>query len=78
MTEPTRTFKMAKKQISKLCDKLEKVSENYTINMYDNGFMIEVSGRDSDEEYKTAKIMVPTIEQLIELVKEAAELPRDE
>lgn len=69
---------MAKKQISKLCDKLEKVSENYTINMYDNGFMIEVSGRDSDEEYKTAKIMVPTIEQLIELVKEAAELPRDE
>jgi hypothetical protein len=69
---------MAKKQISKLCDKLEKVSENYTINMYDNGFMIEVSGRDSDEEYKTAKIMVPTIEQLVELVKEAAELPRDE
>ena len=69
---------MAKKQISKLCDKLEKVSENYTINMYDNGFRIEVSGRDSDEEYKTAKIMVPTIEQLVELVKEAAELPRDE
>ena len=69
---------MAKKQISKLCDKLEKVSENYTINMYDNGFMIEVSGRDSDEEYKTAKIMVPTVEQLLELVKEAAEMPRDE
>ena len=69
---------MARKQISKLGDKLEKVSENYTINMYDNGFMIEVSGRDSDEEYKTAKIMVPTIEQLVELVKEAAELPRDE
>ena len=69
---------MAKKQISKLCDKLEKVSENYTINMYDNGFMIEVSGRDSDEEYKTAKIMVPTVEQLVELVKEAAEMPRDE
>jgi hypothetical protein len=69
---------MAKKQISKLCDKLEKVSENYTINMYDNGFMIEVSGRDSDEDYKTAKIMVPTIEQLVELVKEAAEMPRDE
>jgi len=69
---------MAKKQISKLGDKLEKVNENYTINMYDNGFMIEISGRDSDDEYKTAKIMVPTIEQLIELVKEAAELPRDE
>ena len=68
---------MAKKQVSKLSDKLEKVNKNYTINMYDNGFMIEVGGRDSDEEYKTAKIMVPTIEQLVELVKEAAEMPRD-
>ena len=69
---------MAKKQVSKIGDKLEKVSENYTINMYDNGFMIEISGRDSNDEYKTAKIMVPTIEQLLELVKEAAELTRDE
>ena len=57
---------MVKKSVSKIGDKLEKVSENYTINMYDNGFM------------KTAKIMVPTIEQLLELVKEAAEMPRDE
>ena len=68
---------MVKKQVSKLSDKLEKVNENYTINMYDNGFMIEVSGRDSDDEYRTAKIMVPTVEQLIELVKEAAEIERD-
>ena len=65
-------------KVSKIIDKITKVSESYTIYMYDNGFMIEVSGRDSDEEYKTAKIMVPTIEQLVELVKEAAELPRDE
>jgi hypothetical protein len=69
---------MAKKLVGKISDKLEKVNENFTINMYDNGFMIEVSGRDSDEEYKTAKIMVPTVEQLVELVKEAAEMPRDE
>jgi hypothetical protein len=69
---------MVKKSIGKISDKLEKVNENFTINMYDNGFMIEVSGRDSDEEYKTAKIMVPTVEQLVELVKEAAEMPRDE
>ena len=69
---------MAKKLVGKISDKLEKVNENFTINMYDNGFMIEVSGRDSDEEYKTAKIMVPTIEQLLELVKEAANMPRDE
>ena len=43
---------MAKKQIQKVGDKLTKVNENFTINMYDNGFMIEVGGRDSDEEYR--------------------------
>ena len=69
---------MAKKQINKISDKLDKVNESFSINMYDNGFLIEVSGRDEDEEYRNAKIMVPTVEQLLELVKEAATLPRDE
>jgi hypothetical protein len=70
--------KMAKKQINKISDKLAKVNDNFSINMYDNGFLIEVSGRDEDDEYRNAKIMVPTVEQLLELVKEAATLPRDE
>ena len=74
----TKANKMVKKQVSKISDKLVKINENFTINMYDNGFMIEVGGRDNDEEYRNAKIMVPTVEQLLELVKEATELPRDE
>jgi len=69
---------MAKKQINKISDKLAKVNESFSINMYDNGFLIEVSGRDEDDEYRNAKIMVPTVEQLLDLVKEAATLPRDE
>jgi hypothetical protein len=69
---------MAKKQINKLSDKLTKVNESFTINMYDNGFMIEVGGRDSEDEWKTAKIMVPTVEELVTLVKEATELTRAE
>lgn len=69
---------MAKKQIQKVGDKLTIVNENFTINMYDNGFMIEVGGRDSDEEYKTAKIMVKTVDELLALVKETTELPKEE
>jgi hypothetical protein len=69
---------MAKKQINKLADKLDKVNESFTINMYDNGFMIEVGGRDGDDEWKNAKIMVPTVEELLVLVKEATELTRVE
>jgi hypothetical protein len=45
--------------------------------MYDNGFMIEVSGRDDENEWKTAKIMVTTVDELVALVREAAEMERD-
>ena len=69
---------MAKKPVKKISDKLVKVNENYTINMYDNGFMFEISGRDSENDYKSAKIMVSTVDELITLVKEAAEMERDE
>ena len=60
-----------------ISDKLVKVNEAYTINMYDNGFMIEIGGRDDNDEWKNTKIIVSTVEELIELVKEAASLPRD-
>ncbi len=63
--------------VSKISDKLAKINENYTVNMYDNGYMFEVSGRDKKGEYKSAKIMCTTTEQLIELVKEAADMERD-
>lgn len=69
---------MAKKPVKKISDKLVKVNENYSINMYDNGFMFEISGRDSENDYKSAKIMVSTVDELITLVKEAAEMERDE
>lgn len=69
---------MGKKNISKISDKLAKVNESFTVTMYDNGFMIEISGRDSDEEWRSAKIIVPTSEQLVELINEAVSLPRDE
>jgi len=67
---------MATKKISKIADKLDKVNESFTINMYDNGFMIEIGGRKNDD-WKTAKIMVPTIDELVVLIKEAADMERD-
>ena len=66
---------MAKK-ITKISDKLVKVNESYTINMYDNGYMMEIGGRDSADEWKTAKIMVGTVEELLVLVREATEIER--
>jgi hypothetical protein len=67
-----------KKSVSKISDKLNKVNENFTVQMYDNGYMFEISGRDADGDYKTAKIMVTTVPQLIALIEEAADMERDD
>jgi hypothetical protein len=71
------TMAKAKTTVKTIADKLAKVNESYTINMYDNGFMLEIGGRDHNEEWKTAKIMVSTIDELVALVREAAELDKD-
>ena len=64
--------------VKKLSDKMVKVNENFSINMYDNGYMIEVSGRDDEDNWKTSKIIVDTVEELLVLVREATELERAE
>ena len=69
---------MAKKKISTLSDKLMKVNESFTIYMYDNGFMIEVGGRDSEDEWKTAKVLVGDEDALIALVREAVNMERQD
>ena len=69
---------MARKPITKISDKLTTVNDNFTITMYDNGFLIDIGGKAEDDEWRNAKIMVPSVEQLLELVKEAAAMPRDE
>ena len=51
-------------------NKLSKVNESITINRYDNGFMVEVSGRDSESDWKTAKVLCSTEEEMIAVVRE--------
>ena len=58
-------------------DKLSKVSDSFTINMYDNGFMVEVSGRDDDNDWATAKIMCQNLEQVVAVVTEVSKMDRD-
>lgn len=51
-------------------NKLAKVNENISINRYDNGWMIEIGGRDKKDDWKTAKILCNTEDELIALIKE--------
>jgi hypothetical protein len=61
----------------KVSDKLAKVDNSFTINMYDNGFMVEIGGRNEDDDWATARIMVSDIDSLLAVVKEAAGMKRD-
>jgi len=61
--------------MSAITDKLVKANESFTINRYDNGFMIEVGGRDDNDDWKNAKVIVSTEEELINAIKEALSLP---
>ena len=51
-------------------NKLTKVNESVTINRYDNGWMVEVGGRDGDNEWKNCKIVCNTEEEVLAVVKE--------
>jgi len=64
------------KTVSKISDKLTKVNESFTINMYDNGYMVEVGGRDSSDEWKTAKIMVASTADLLNIISDVVNMPR--
>lgn len=68
---------MATAKVNKLSDKLIKVNESYTINMYDNGFMFDISGRNKKSDYVNVKIICATIEDVVALVVEASEMERD-
>ena len=63
--------------MAKKLTKLAKVNESFTVNRYDNGYMIEVGGRDNDSDWKTCKIMCSTEAELFEVIKEALSMEMD-
>ncbi len=57
--------------------KLTKVSDSFNVNMYDNGFTVEISGRNKKDDWATAKVVCTTLDELVELVKELSAMERD-
>jgi hypothetical protein len=56
---------------------LVKVNESITINRYDNGWMVEIGGRNKKEDWATTKTLCNTEEEVIALIKEWNTLPLD-
>jgi len=61
----------------KISDKLAKVDSSYNVYIYDNGYMLEISGRDKEDEWASAKIMCSTKKELFELIDEIDTMERD-
>ena len=62
----------------KLSDKLRKVSEDITVRMLDNGFVVEASGRNHNDDWANAKLIVSTVDEVYALIGEAAEMEKDQ
>lgn len=51
-------------------NKLTKVNENISVNRYDNGWMVEVGGRDDEGDWKNCKILCNTEQEMITVIQE--------
>ena len=60
----------------KLADKLTKADDSLNVYFYDNGYMVEVSGRDDNDDWKTAKVMCSSLDEVTAIVAEAAAMER--
>ena len=77
MINYTATEYINKEYKMKYLEKLNKVNESFTINRYDNGFMIEVGGRDNENDWKNCKILCNTEDELFAVIKEALAMEMD-
>lgn len=60
----------------KVSDKLAKVNDSVTVNIYDNGFMVEVSGRDEDEEWSQVKIVCSDLNKVNSVLEEIVQMEK--
>ena len=65
------------KCITKVSDKLTKVSECVNIYFYDNAYMVEVSGRSEDDNWIAVKLVCRDLTEVQVLLEEVDSLPKE-
>jgi len=60
----------------KIADKLKKINSSVTVNLYDNGYMVEVDGRDFDDDYTQVKIVCLSLQEINDVIAEAVEMEK--
>lgn len=68
---------MPKKPITKVADKLTKVSECVNVYFYDNAYMVEVTGRDKNDDWSNIKLVCKDLSEVQTILAEVESLPKD-
>ena len=58
----------------KLSEVYMNVSESVTINRYENGWMVEVSGNDHDDRWQNKKFIFPDLKNVLTFVEEYSKI----
>jgi hypothetical protein len=65
------------KGITKVSDKLTRVSECVNVYFYDNAYMVEVSGRNEEDNWVAAKLVCRDLTEVQTLLEEVDSLPKE-
>jgi hypothetical protein len=65
------------KSITKVSDKLTKVGETVNVYFYDNAYMVEISGKDAEDDWATAKLVCRDLSEVQTLLEEVDSLPKE-
>jgi hypothetical protein len=68
---------MPNKSITKVSDKLSKVSECVNIYFYDNAYMVEVTGRDNKDDWSNIKLVCKDMDEVVKVLQEVESLERE-
>lgn len=61
----------------KLLDFISKIGEDIVVKVIDNGYLVEVSGRNAEDDWKTVKLACTNRDELNKLLDQCFKLPRD-
>lgn len=65
--------------MAKIADKLNKINrDDFTVEFVDNGYIVKVGGRDSEDEWTTTKIICAELDSVIALLQEADTFPKED
>lgn len=63
---------------TKLVDKFKQLIDHYTVTNCENGFLIEISGLNTGDDWQNFKFIVKSVDDLKDTVEDIAWMPKSQ